>query len=96
MPFTTQMCIATDYDDQQEVIELFSDSDYDVLLIIDENNWIERYKEICGTLNLPYSVMWFRKDSEPDKGRKSIFLNHQFDYDVQNFILRFDGMVGFF
>lgn len=96
MPFTTQMCIATDYDDQQEVIELFSDSDYDVLLIIDENNWIERYKEICGTLNLPYSVMWFRKDSEPDKGKKSIFLNHQFDYDVQNFIQNFGCMVGFF
>ena len=97
MPFIGEFYLAKTYEEEEEAIAQFSDDDrYNCLIIIDLYNRIERYKEMCGTLELGYSVCWLTAESHPNIYSKTIFINESFNDLAENFILDHGGIVGFF
>ena len=83
------------YEDEQAVIEHFyEETDYAVLLIIDEYNRIERWKEMRGDMNI--GVTWLTADSTIRAGQKDIYINEAFNALARDFVMNNACVVAFF
>ena len=93
--FMGEYYIASSYNEEENAIAEWYDSEnYNSLVIIDEYNRIERYKEMSGDMDV--SVMWLTAVSRPEEGKKIIFINEKFNAMAQDFVLEHWAMVGFF
>lgn len=87
--------ITNSYEEEEDVITDFYNSDScNTMIIIDEYNRIERYKEIRGDMSI--GITWLTEQSAPEENRKVIFINEKLDKLVQEFILEYGGIIGFF
>lgn len=87
--------IADSYEEEEDVITDFYNSDNcNTMIIIDEYNRIERYKEMRGDMDI--GITWLTEQSAPEGNRKVIFINEVLNKVVQTFILDYGGMIGFF
>ena len=93
--FMGEYYITSSYEEEEDVITDFYNSDAcHTLIIIDEYNRIERYKEMRGDMNI--AVTWLTEQSAPEEGRKVIFINEKLDKLVQEYMLQHGGTLGFF
>lgn len=87
--------IANTYEEQEETILEWYDTDkYNCLVIIDQYNRMDVYKEMRGDLDV--GVMWLDDISVAEDGKKNIFINDKLDNIVKDFILEYGGIIGFF
>lgn len=87
--------IANTYEEQEETILEWYDTDkYNSLVIIDQYNRMDVYKEMCGDLDV--SVTWLDDVSVGEPDKKIIFINDKLDNIVKKFILEYGGIIGFF
>lgn len=81
-------------EEENTIVDWYDSENCNNLVIIDEYNRIERYKEMRGDMAI--AVTWLRHDSNPEEGRKLIFINETFDTMAQDFIVEHWAIVGFF
>jgi len=93
--FMGEYYIASSYDEEENAIaEWYDTENYNSLVIIDEYNRIERYKEMTGDMDV--SVLWLTAESRPEEGKKIIFINEKFNAMAQDFVVNHWAMLGFF
>jgi hypothetical protein len=82
-------------EDEEAIIEAFYEHEtHDVLLIVDEYNRIERWKEMRGDMAI--GVTWLTADSTTRAGQKDIYINEAFNEMARNFVMNNECIVAFF
>ena len=77
--------IANTYDEQANaIVEFYENDNYKSMVIIDEYNAIERYKEIREDMSI--GITWLREDSI-QFDEKTIYINEKFDHLVRKYVL---------
>lgn len=84
----------TDEDEEAIITAFYEHETYDVLLIVDEYNRIERWKEMRGDMAI--GVTWLRADSTVWPGQKEIYLNEAFNGLARDFVMKNECIVAFF
>ena len=85
MLFMGEYYIANTYDEQANaIVEFYENDSYKSMVIIDEYNAIERYKEIRGDMSI--GITWLREDSI-QFDEKTIYINEKFDHLVRKYVL---------
>jgi hypothetical protein len=86
---------ADNYDDQEAIIKWYYDeTEENSLLIVDQYNMIERYKEISSDYS--YSITWLTPSSNPEPNKQCIFISTTFDETAKNYMIEYGGIIGFF
>ena len=87
--------IANGYGEQQNaILEWYDSENCNNLIIIDQYNRIDDYKEMRGYLDC--AVTWLGPESAAEEGKKIIFINETFDHVAQEFVKNNWAIVGFF
>ena len=77
--------IANTYEEQENaIVEFYENDNYKSMVIIDEYNAIERYKEIRGDMSI--GSTWLRENSV-QFDEKTIYINEKFDNLVRKYVL---------
>jgi hypothetical protein len=93
MVFTGEYYIANTYEEQAEAIAQFYENDnYKSMVIIDECNMIERYKEIRGDLSI--GITWLTEGSI-QYDEKTIYIIETFNDLARNYVLNNLALVMF-
>lgn len=84
----------TDEDEEAIITAFYEHETYDVLLIVDEYNRIERWKEMRGHMHI--GVTWLTADSIIRAGQKDIYINEAFNGLARDFVMKNECIVAFF
>lgn len=84
----------TDEDEAAIITAFYEHETYDVLLIVDEYNRIERWKEMRGHMHI--GVTWLTADSIIRAGQKDIYINEAFNGLARDFVMKNECIVAFF
>ena len=85
MLFMGEYYIANTYDEQANaIVEFYENDNYKSMVIIDEHNMIERYKEIRGDMSI--GITWLTAESTQDDN-KSIYIIETFNALARNYVL---------